>query len=181
MISPVNNKIIVRVNISQKDTMTVGGIVLSTATKFETNYREKSPVIAEVIHGNEHIKDGDIIVCHHNHFYHPSPYHLTDDLYSIPFNHTILATINRHGVLSAVCRNVLGERVSIKTEFELPPEYRKNYVDRMIIKDKGWTNYENDTLVFCRPNAPYDIVYNFNGVEKRITKLDSEQICGVLR
>ena len=60
--NPTNNRIIVRVNISQKSEMLVGGVLLKTATSFDTNYREKSPVIAEVVDGNAILKKGDIIV-----------------------------------------------------------------------------------------------------------------------
>nr|MBP7835122.1 hypothetical protein [Candidatus Saccharibacteria bacterium] len=70
---PTNNRIIVRVNLLQKSEMVIGGVLLKTASSFDTNYREKSPVIAEVVDGNGILKRGDIIVCHHNHFYSPSP------------------------------------------------------------------------------------------------------------
>ncbi len=178
--TPVNNKILVRVNLKQKDTMTVAGVVLSTATKFNINYRERSPVLAEVVNGNKYLKSGDIIVCHHNHFYSPSPYHLQDDLYSIPFNKTIFAKVNKKGNLSAICGNVLGERVPIKTTLNLPAEYQKKYIDRILLKDKGWTTYKNGTVVICRPNAPYDIWFTWDGVERVVTKVDSEQICGYI-
>ncbi len=176
----VNKRIIVKVNMEQKESMLVGGILLSTATKFEVNYREKSPTIAEVIEGNKFLKSGDIIICHHNHFYSPSPYQLEDNLFSIPFNKTIFAKISKKGNLTAICGNVLGERIPIKSDLELPPEYQKKYIDRLLIKDKGWTSYKAGDIVICRPNAPYDIVYNWAGIEKRITKLDSEMICGYL-
>lgn len=177
---PVNNKILVRVNLKQKDTMLIDGIQLSTATKFESNFREKSPVIAEVVSGNSLLKKGDIIVTHHNHFYEPSPYHLQLDLYSIPFNRTIFAKVSKNGKLSAMCGNIIGERVPIKTEFEQPVEHQKKYVDRLLITDRGDTSYKNGTTIICRPNAPYDIVLNWNGVEKRITKVPSDQVVGIL-
>lgn len=168
------------VNMEQKDTMIVGGIKLSTALKFDTNFREKSPVIAEVVNGNQHLKKRDIIICHHNHFYEPSPYYLQDDLYSIPFNHTILAKVNKNGTLSAVCGNVLGERIPIKTDLDLPPEFQKKYIDRILLKDNGGTNYRNGRIILTRSSAPYDIVYNWGGVEKRVTKVNSDMIIGVL-
>ena len=123
--NPTNNRIIVRVNLLQKSEMVVGGILLKTASSFDSNYREKSPVIAEVVDGNSILKKGDIIVCHHNHFYSPSPYFMQDDLYSIPFNKTIFARVSKEGKLSAICGNVLGDRVEIKTDLNLPPEFKK--------------------------------------------------------
>ncbi len=179
--NPTNNRIIVRVNLLQKSEMVIGGVLLKTALPFDTNYREKSPVIAEVVDGNGILKRGDIIVCHHNHFYSPSPYFMQDDLYSIPFNKTIFARVSKDGKLSAMCGNVLGDRVEIKTDLDLPPEFKKTYIDRLLVTDKGWTTFKNGTTVICRPNAPYDIVYNWGGVEIRKTKLDSDMICGFLK
>lgn len=176
----VNGRIIVKVNMAQKDTMLVGGIELSTATKFDTNFREKSPTIAEVVTGNNVLKTGDIILTHHNHFYSPSPYQLEDNLFSIPFNKTIFAKISKKGKLTAICGNVLGERIPIKTELSVSPEHQKKYIDRISLTDKGWTSFKNGTTILCRPNSPYDIVYNFGGIEKRVTKVDSEMIVGYL-
>lgn len=160
--------------------MLVEGVLLKTANLFNVNYRERSPVIAKVITGNKLINSGDIILCHHNSFYAPSPYHLQDDLYSIPLNHTIFAKINNKGKLSAVCGNVLGERIPIKTHLGLPPELQKKYIDRIKVIDKGWTTFRNGATVLCRPNAPYDIVYIIDGVEKTVTKLNSEMAVGIL-
>ena len=177
----VNNRIIVKVNMKQKDTMLIGGVEFKTATSFDVNYRERSPVLAEVIEGNSFLKKGDIIVCHHNHFYSPSPYQLEDNLFSIPFNKTIFAKVNKKGNLTAICGNLLGERIPIKTDFELPPEHQKKYIDRILVTDKGWTTYKNGSTIICRPNAPYDIVFNFNGIEKRVTKVSDDMVVGYLK
>lgn len=175
----VNNRILVKVDMGQKDTILIGGVALSSAIRFEHNYREKSPVLAEVVEGNARLPKGAIICCHHNHFYSPSPYQLEDNLFSIPFNKTIFATLNKNGNLNAVCGNILGKRVKKKSLFHVePPEY---YVDRLLVNDKGWTSYKNGSTVICRPNAPYDIVYNWKGVEKRITKVSDDMICGYLK
>ncbi len=176
----VNDRIVVRVNMQQKDSMLVGGILLSTATKFEANYRERSPVIAEVVNGNKFLVPGDIIITHHNHFYSPSPYFMYDDLFSIPFNKTIFAKVSNKGNLIPVCGNILGERIPIKTQLELPPEMQKKYVDRVLVTHKGWTPYKPGQIVFTRANAPYDIVWNWKGEERRVTKVNSEMITGIL-
>lgn len=176
---PTNNKVLVRVNLAQKDKMSINGVEFSTAIKFDSNFREKSPVIAQVVSGNQYLKINDIIICHHNHFYTPSPYHIQDDLYSIPFNHTILAKINKDGTLSAVCGNVLGNRIELKSQYYVP-NYKQYYTDRIVITDKGGTKYKNGQVIFTRPSAPYDIVYNIDGIERRVTKVNSEMICGIL-
>ena len=177
----VNGRILVKVDMQQKDKMLVAGFLLNTAIKFETNYREKSPVLAEVVEGNKYLKSGDIIITHHNHFYSPSPYQLEDNLFSIPFNKTIFAKVNKNGNLSAICGNLLGERIPIKTKFEQASEFKKTYIDRLLIKDKGWTSYKNGSTIICKPNSPYDIVFNWNGIEKRVTKISDDMVVGYLK
>ena len=181
MIKAVNKRLVVRVDMAQKDKMLINGVMFHTATKFDVNYREKSPTIAVVVSGNDYLKKGDIIICHHNHFYEPSPYQLEHDLFSIPFNKTIFAKVSTNGKLSAICGNVFGERVLINSDLEVPVEYRKKYIDRITIQDKGWTSFRTGTTVICKHNAPYDILYNWNGEEKRITKVSEDMICGILK
>lgn len=177
----VNDRIIVKVDMAQKDFAYHGEVRMHTALKFEHNYREKSPVIATIVSGNDYLKKGDIVITHHNHYYTPSPYHIEDDLFSIPFNKTIFAKINSSGNLKAICGNILGERIPIKTKFELPPEMEKKYIDRLLITDNGWTTFKKGTTILCKPNAPYDIVYNWEGVERRITKISSDMIVGLIK
>jgi hypothetical protein len=181
MIHPANHKIIVSVDMRQKDTMKIGDIEVKTGLIFETNYREKSPVIAKVEQGNEVVRTGSIIITHHNHFYPPSPYHLYDNLYSIPTNHTIFAILRDDGELQAVYGNILGNRVDIDTFLPVPEDQRKKHHDRLIVTDGGSTRYQRGQLVFTRPHAPYDIVYNFGGEVKRVTKLNSEMVVGVAK
>lgn len=177
---PANGKIVVRVDMAQKNSMLIGGVKVMTAMKFEKNYREKSPVIAEVVDGNRFLQSGDFLLCHHNHFYHPSPYHLQDDLYSIPANHTIFATLSPSGDVSPVYGNVLACKAEVETVIPVPPEYRTFHKDRGLILDGGWTKFRAGDLVFTRPSAIYEIVYIFGDIEKRVCKINSEMICAVV-
>lgn len=181
MIKPANGKIIVSVDMRQKDTMKIGDIEVKMAQVFETNFREKSPVIARVVDGNDYIRSGSVIICHHNHYYPPSPYHLYDNLYSIPANHTIFAVLQDDGELKAVYGNVLGDRIDVDTFLPVPDNQRKKHQDRIVITDGGDTKYRAGQLIFTRPYAPYDIVYNYGGEVKRRTKVNSEMIVGVLK
>jgi hypothetical protein len=175
-----NNRLLVKVDLTQKNTMMIGDVKCQTATRYETNYREKSPVIAEVEEGKDRLNKGDFLLCHHNHFHPPSPYHLQDDLYSIPANHTIFAILYPSGELSPVYGNVLAAQVEIETPLPVPAEYRKFHKDRGLILDGGWTKFKPGDLVFTRPSAIYEIVYIFGGIEKRVCKINSEMICAVV-
>lgn len=160
--------------------MKVGDIELRTAHAFGTNYREKSPVIAEVIEGNGYVNSGDILLCHHNTFYTPSPYWLHDDLFSIPFSPILFARVDRDGNLTPICGNILCDRIDIPSNFPLPPSQRKQYIDRIIVTNKGETKYNNGQTLFTRPHSYYEMVYVFNGKEKRVHKCNSEMVCGIL-
>lgn len=178
---PTNEKIIVRANMEQKDSIEIDGVSFLSALKFEVNHREKSPVIAQVVSGNEMLSEGDILLCHHNTFYEPSPYYLKDDLFSIPANGNILfAKIYRDGTLAPIYGNTICKKVDIETPLPLPPSQRKQHINRAVIIDGGWTKFKKDQLIFFRPYANYDIVYVWEGVEVRVTKVFHEQICGVV-
>lgn len=177
----VNNKILVRVDITQKNRMKIGDTVVQTANQYDTNYRERSPVIAEVVEGNDYIKTGMMLCCHHNHFYDPSPYHLQDDIYSIPVNRTIFGYFDKKGNITPLCGNVLGEQLDIPTPLPLPPELVTQYKDRIVVTNGKGTNYRKGDLIFTKPSAPYIIVYHWNDVQKRVTKVDSTMICGVVK
>lgn len=174
---PTNGRVLVRVDMDQKNSMMLGEVKVLMATKYETNYRERSPVIARVVEANAHLAAGDYILCHHNHFYLPSPYHLQDDLYSIPANHTIFAILRPSGELSPVYGNVLAAKVEVTALFPMPAEYRTYHMDRGLILDGGWTTFEPGDLVFTRPSAIYEIVYIFGDIERRVCKINSEMIC----
>lgn len=174
----VNNRIIVRVNVEQKDRMKIGDIWVQSALLYNTNYREKSPVIAEVVSGNEKVSQGTFICCHHNHFYDPSPYFLQDDLYSIPFNKTIFGYFKEDGSLVPICGNVFGERIAIPSDIPLPPEMVQTYKNKVLVTNGNGTKYKKGEIIFTRPSAPYDIVYNWGGKEIVVTKVSEDMIVG---
>lgn len=175
-----NNKILVRCDESQKNYCKIGGVLFKMALNYNPNYRERSPVIAEVIETKGEFGYGDMILAHHNHFYQPSPYWLQDDLFSIPCNKTIFAIIQSDGSLKPVCGNILGEQFYQKHELELPPDMRKKYNDR-IVCNQDTLKYKKQQLIFTRPYAPYEIVYTFNDIEHRVVKVDNEMVVGYIK
>lgn len=176
-----NNKILVRVNMKQKDTIKIGDIEVSTALKFELNYAEKSPTVAVAEQDYDAIKKGDVLLCHHNTFYTPSPFYLQDDIFSIPcYGKIIFAVIKKDGNLIPLFGNIICEKVPVPSILPLPPEKLKYYTDRAIVNAGRGTIYKRGDLIFHRPNAGYPMIYNFNKQEKRVIKVPSEQICGIV-
>jgi hypothetical protein len=177
---PVNNKVILSCDQFQKDSILIGDSVFRTANAFETNYRYRAPTIATVVEGNEYVKQGDILLCHHNLFYLPSPYFLYNDLFSIPFSKVLFAKINPDGSLEPICGNILGDKIDIQTYLPLPIEQRKKYADRIVVTKSSDSNYKSGQIILARPSACYDIIYMFNGEERSATKISNDMVCGVV-
>lgn len=175
-----NGKILVRVNLDQKGQMLINGVLFKLTPLFEKNYRERSPVLATVVNGNQFLEKDDIIICHHNTFYLPSPFHLEDDLFSIPYDKIVFAKLNSKGAISPLNGNIICERILVDNRPEIPIEYRKTFIDRAMVLDAGWGPYKKGQIIFHRLNAGYDIVYNLDGVEKRVTKVHESMVCGFL-
>lgn len=178
---PIGNKIIVTCDANQKDTAIISGSVFRMALNYEVNYRIKSPTISTVVEGNFLVRKGDVLLCHHNLFYLPSPYHIYDNLFSIPFSKVLFAKILEDGSLLPICGNILGNKVDIETPLPLPPEQRKQYTDRIIVTNAGYTKYKKGDMLFTRPSAPYEIVYNWNGEQKSVIKISEDMVCGILK
>lgn len=179
--TPTNGKVLLRCDVGQKSSINIGGLEFSTATKFETNYREKSPVIATVVGDSEFLNDGDVLLCHHNLFYLPSPYHLEGDLFSIPLSKVLFFKIQADGNLQPICGNLLCKRIPEKHTFDLPPSQQKFLISQYEVIDGGWTKYKKGDIIFTRPVSGYEVVYILNGIEYRQIKVDSDMICGILK
>ncbi len=176
-----NGKVLVRVDMEQKNAMKIGDVVCKTANNFGTNYRERSPVIGVFDEGTEYFDKGDFALFHHNHFYHPSPYYLQDDLYSVPLNKTIFGLLNHNREMTPLFGNMICKKIPIPTALPLPPDEQKFYNDQYEIVDSGWTIYKTGDIIFTRPHSGYEIVYIFDKEEKRVIKVDSEMVCGILK
>jgi len=177
-----NNKVLVSVNLSQKNSIKIGDLLFASATNFEINYREKSPTIATVLKGDGNVAEGDILLCHHNSFYLPSPYHIEGEIFAIPSVPEILfAKILADGSLEPILDNIIVELLKIPSLLPVAPEKQKTYTDRAIVKNGGTTKYKPGDIIFHRPYASYNIVYNLNGIENRVAKVPAAQVCGFVR
>lgn len=180
MIKAANSKIIVRVDPTQKNEIKIGDITMTTALLFENNYREKSPVVGVIVQGNEFVKEGQVALFHHNSFYLPSPYHIGDDLFIVPFNKTFFGILNEDGEIEPMCGNIICERVPVEYAMPVPVEQQKTHTDRARVVNPGETPYKPGGLIFHRPNAGYDIVYNWLGEERRRTKVHDSMLIGFI-
>ncbi len=175
----VNNKILVKVDSNQKNEAIIGGNKLMMGKLYTTNNREKNPVIAKVISGNEEV-NGEHILVHHNIISgEHCPYHLQDGFYSIPYKETtVFAKIDDEGNAQPICGNIISERIKIPTEIPVPPEYEKVYLDRCKVITDGY-GYKKGQIVFVIPYSCYEICFTWNSIERRIIKIYRDDILAV--
>lgn len=171
----VNGKVLVSCNLKQKEKITIGGLTLRCANNYNTNYRERSPVVCATVDKQE------ALIVHHNTLYTPSPFHLYDNVFSIPANGKVLfAKLNEDLSLEPMMGNFFCERIDIPSDFPLPPEYVKQYTDRVRVTNPGKTQYKSGQLLFTRPYSYYEIVYIINETEKRVVKCHEDMVVGYL-
>lgn len=177
---PASGYIIVSVDLQQKDRAMIGGNSICTAYRYSVNYREKAPVVAQIVSGTTELPNGKWIVCNYCYFDWGSQYHLVDNLFSIPVDQEIFAFIEEDGELTPICGNLLVERVTKETIIEIPDDLKKQYWDRGIIESvsreiKEWVRGQFILWLFA---ADYGIRYTWNGVEKERIKIHESEIIG---
>lgn len=176
---PIKGNIIVKVLLDQNAEAKIGGIIMKTARRYSENFREKNPVIAEVIEGCDGLESGSIIVCNYNLFDEESPLQLIEDTFSIPADEEIFATVNDDGELTPLFGNVFASRVTKNTPLPLPEELKKPHVNQGVVLSGG-NGYLKDQYIFWLPYADYEIVYYWKGEERRVIKVHKSEITGYL-
>lgn len=174
---PRLNNIIVSVNPQQKEETVIGNNHLKTGKAYNENFRERNPIVAYVIGGSKEIPSGSYIICNYNHFDLESPFEIEKGFYSIPIDEEIFAIINEDGSLKPVCGNVLVERITKETKIDLPEEFKKPYFNRGYVPRGEW----GGKYIFWLPYADYEIVYQWNGEERRAIKIHENEITGYLK
>lgn len=175
--TPKLNNIIVSVNPNQKDEVNIGQNTLKTGKNYNENFREKNPVIAYVIGGSKEIPSGSYIVCNYSYFDEQSPFEIEPGYYSIPINEEIFAIVNEDGSLNPVCGNVLVIGMNKDSLINLPEELVKEQVNQGFAVSGTY----NGKHIFFLPYSNYEIVYQWNGDERRVIKVHETEITGYLK
>lgn len=176
---PTKDGIILRVNPDQKERAMVGDVELMVATKYRTNHREKHPVVGIVEVGTEKVPRGTALIVHHNLFYgEVSVFSMGDGLFSIPLNKNIFMRIDENGDPHSMFGNIICERIWQTSDLEIPDVYKKEYIDRAKVISDGY-GYKKGQTVFHVPYGNYEIVYNWGNIERRIIKLEKEDIVAI--
>lgn len=175
-----NNKIRVSVDLSQKTSINIEGINILLAKDYSNNRRESNPVACLVIEGNKHVPRGTYLLVHHNRFVTGSPHHLEKNEYSLAYNTSIFAKVNKDGSATSLCDNILVEYVYGK-ENELIPEHLRKPNKYMYKVLKTGFGFKKGQLIFAYEFANYEIVYIWKGVEHRVVKIVKSDIVGKIQ
>lgn len=176
----LSNRVLVQVNMEQKDYADFAGTKLFLANTYNPNHREKNPVVALVVRGENEIKDGEFIIVHHNHFSDPSPFEIGGGIYSIPYNDTIFAIIDKDGNPQSVCGNIIAERIEEDEIIGIANPKRRHFHDRVRVISDGFSHKVGDE-VFTLPFSDYEVVYNWNGQEKRFIRVFNQNIVAIVK
>lgn len=170
----VNDRVVVKVDGSQKEIANMGNTSIYTMKEYGTNYRERAPVLAEVF-GEDYF-----LICHHNLFYGAtSPFHLSGDYFSIPMRPTtVFCKVDKDGNPYPILGNIICEKVIMESDITLPEEFKKPHLDRVRVTVAG-DGYSEGELLFVIKYSRYEICYNWKGEERTISKVFKEDIVGV--
>lgn len=174
---PAAGYIIVSVDLQQKDRAMIGGNSICTAYRYSHNYRDKAPVVAQIVEGTEALPAGKWLVCNYCYFDWGSQYHLYENLFSIPIDQELFAFVEDDGELTPICGNLLVERVTKETIIEIPDDLKKQYWDRGIVSH-GNIEYQSGMFILWLFAADYGIRYTWNGIERERIKIHESEIIG---
>lgn len=177
--TPANSKIIVSVDFSQKERISLAGSDFLLAKQYNNNRRESMPVVCRVETGNEHLKNGTFLLVHHNRFSENSVHHLQDNLYSLAYNSSIFAKLDKKGNAHSLCGNIIVQYIYDDKNILLPAHLRKPNKYKYQVLNTGF-GFRKGQFVFAHKFSDYEIVYVFNGEEKRVVKLVKTDIVGKL-
>ena len=172
MIKAANDKIIVSVEFSQKEKISINNTEVLLAKQYSHNRRESHPVMCKVVNGNGHFKEGELLLVHHNRFSEHSPHHLGDNLYSLAYNESIFAKLDKYGDAKSVCGNVIVKYIYPESEIPLPAHLMIPHPHKYMVASNGF-GYKKGQIVFAYDKSDYEIVHVFDGAERREVKVKS--------
>lgn len=197
----IKGKIIVKAYLSQKEAIQIKGangqmIELWVGKKYLTNFREKNPVLCECVHNNsefDYIQPGDMLIVHHNLLSDPmtNPFCIEYDpqtgmgLYSIRANDSIFCKLDKEGVATPICGNILVQRLKnpIKSSaIIIPDTVKQEHNDRVkvlaIAPEVEGVGVGETVLIYEK--SDYEICYSWQKNDYSLVKIKEEEIIGHL-
>lgn len=177
---PSNKKIVVEVDFSQKEKISIAGNDFLLGKQYSSNGRERNPVLCKVVDGNGHIKEGAFLLVHHNRFGEYSAHALGNNQYSLAWNEAIFARVDNDGNAHSLCGNIIVDYVYEDYKIPVPAHLRKQNKFKYKVLSNGF-GYKKNQFIFAYEFSDYEMVYVFNGKERRVVKIAQRDIVGKLQ
>ena len=174
---PANDKIIVSVDYSQKESTEIFGSTILLAKEFSENRRESMPVMCTTMFPHQTIPCGTHLLVHHNRFDIHSPHHLGGNQYSLAINDAIFASVDEDGNAHQMGGNIIVEYFFDNKSELLPDHLKKPNKYKYKVVNNGY-GFKKGQYIFCYEFSNYEIIYNFKGIERRIIKVKQSDIVG---
>ena len=192
---PKKKHIIVKAFLTQKESHIVNcadgtSIELYLGRKYGENSREINPVVCEVTHKADDVEQvdiGDLLIVHHNTLTNEasvikSDYNEQSVIMPILADNMLYAKINREtGELTPLYGNFIAERIDVvKKSVIIYDEGKKEEVKfKILAAPSDCNDVAIGDNVICYKLSDYEMVYNFNGSEKRAIRIWKEDILAV--
>lgn len=179
MIEVATNSILVRCDKEQKSRLSIAGQDFLTPKQYSRSWRERTPVVCEVIQGTAEIPNGTFLLCSFTRFDENSPLWIQDDLYALPLDELIFASINEDGSLNPLFDNVFVERIMIPIPIKIPDDLEKPYFTQGYVA-QDTVGFKKGQHIIWLPFSDYLNIYYWKGEEKTAIKVEKAEICGVI-
>lgn len=163
-------------------------IDLYIGRKYGENNREISPTVCDIIAVGEGVKElevGDKIIIHHNLILNEAMRVERDGqniIISMKADNMIFAKINKDGTLVPLYNNILAERIAAPklSQFDVT-ERTEDMKFKILAIPNGYNDVSAGDTVLAYKLSDYEMVYHYNGVERRAIKIDAHDILAVFQ
>ena len=192
---PKKKHIIVKAFLAQKESHIVNcadgtSIELYLGRKYGENSREINPVVCEVTHKADDVEQvdiGDLLIVHHNTLTNEAnvikkDYSEQSVIMPILADNMLYAKINKiTGELTPLYGNFIAERIDVvKKSVIIYDEGKKEEVKfKILATPSDCDDVAIGDNIICYKLSDYEMVYNFNGSEKRAIRIWKEDILAV--
>lgn len=179
----LDGNIIVKCVFGQNTINDIGGKELWIGQQYNPNFRERNPVICEVIEGNEDISSGTFLVCQYHHF-EPDSFYLVEStneygIFAIPYDESIFGWLDDNGILHPLNGNIIGIRPSEPPSLIGMPEHLISQYHNRILISESMYGFKSGSILFTYDYGTYEVVYTFKNNEYRAIKAHLSDLVGV--
>lgn len=187
---PIGNKIILRFDLSQKETLQYGTLKLYIPNRggLSENARESWATLAICVHGGKtDLKEGDLVVLVHTILDNPACWiERKDDIITLTIpadgSETIYGKVGEKGEIIPMFGHLVCKRIDESNLSEIiitPDAYKKVEPNKgIVVAASTNSQYHEGQTVLYHQYSDYELCYNINGEERKAIMVKSEDVVG---